>query len=65
VEVHISPGVGGSVSGVSPWQVICLNVTTGQRVVIQDRATLWNCEAAGLIVHTGDIIRQTVRGTAY
>jgi hypothetical protein len=65
VKVSISPVVGGSVSGVSPLRVICLNVTTGQQVVIRNSATLWNCEAAGLIVNTGDIIRQTVRGTAY
>jgi len=52
------------VTGVSPTKVLCHNVTTGQRVVIRDGATSWDCEAMGLIVHTGNTIRQTVTGTA-
>jgi hypothetical protein len=54
----------GSVTGVSPTKVLCHNVTTGQRVVIRDGAPAWDCEAMGLIVNTGNTIRQTVTGTA-
>jgi len=52
------------VTGVSPTQVLCHNVTPGQRVVIRDGAPAWDGEAMGLIVHTGNTIRQTVTGTA-
>jgi hypothetical protein len=59
------PPVGGSVTGVSPRRVICLNRTTGQRVTIPlGGATSWDCGAAGLVVNPGDTIRQTVVGTA-
>jgi len=57
--------VGGTVAGMSPIRVICRNVTTGQIVTIAlSGATSWDCEAAGLIVNTGDTIVQRVRGTA-
>ena len=44
--------------------VVCKNLTTGQRVVIRGVATSWDCEAAGLVVHPGNLIQQTVTGTA-
>lgn len=56
--------VGGSVTGVTPSRVVCINVTRKQTVQIQDGATSWNCEAAGLIVNPGDKILQTVLGQA-
>jgi hypothetical protein len=61
----MSPPVGGSVTGVSPRRAICLNQTTGQRVIIPLwGAVSWDCGAAGLVVNPGDTIRQTVIGTA-
>lgn len=56
--------VGGSVTGVSPRRVICLNITTRQTVIIQNGAKSWNCEAAGLVVNPGDKILQKVLGRA-
>jgi hypothetical protein len=58
--------VGGTVTGVTAQRVVCLNVTTRQRVVIElgGEAPAWNCEAAGLVVHAGDRIFQTIDGTA-
>jgi hypothetical protein len=54
--------VGGSVTGVTPRRVICINVTRKQTVQIQDGATSWNCEAAGLVVNPGDKVIQSVFG---
>ena len=59
-----SAGVGGDVAGVRPTKVICKNVTTGRKVIIRDGASAWNCEAAGLVVHPGDVIQQTIKGVA-
>lgn len=56
--------IGGTVKGVQTKRVDCKNVRTGQIVTIKDKAQSWNCEAAGLIVNTGDSIVQTVRGNA-
>lgn len=58
------PPVGGSVTGVTPSRVVCINVTKRQTVQIQDGANSWNCEAAGLVVNPGDRILQTVLGQA-
>jgi hypothetical protein len=56
--------IGGSVTGVSPRRVICQNLTTRQRVTIPLRGAMsWDCEAAGLVVNTGDTINQSVVGT--
>ena len=59
-----APGVGGSVAGVRPMKVSCKNVTTGQMVIIRGNARSWDCEAAGLVVNSGDRIQQTITGTA-
>jgi hypothetical protein len=56
--------VGGSVTGTRPGKVVCLNVTTGKLVIIRDKATAWDCEAAGLVVHPGDTIVVTILGKA-
>lgn len=57
--------VGGVVTGMSPKRVMCLNVTTGHGVtMLLNGATSWDCAAMGLVVNTGDIIVQKVRGTA-
>lgn len=56
--------VGGSLSGVIGARVTCRNVTTQQSVIIPltGGAMAWDCEAAGLVVHPNDVIRQTVTG---
>lgn len=56
--------VGGSITGVSPSRVVCINVTRKQMVQIQDGTTSWNCDAAGLVVNLRDRILQTVLGRA-
>lgn len=57
--------VGGSVIGVSPTVVECRNLTTRQTIKIQlNGARAWNCTEAGLVVQSGDKIRQTVTGPA-
>lgn len=60
----IAVSVGGTVSGMTPTRVTCLNQTTAQTVVIEDGARAWDCEAAGLGVSSGQRIRQTILGTA-
>jgi hypothetical protein len=58
------PHVGGAITGVNPRLVVCKNLTTRQTIIIQDGSRSWNCEAAGLVVHPGDRIQQTVTGPA-
>ncbi|MBI3449252.1 MAG: hypothetical protein HY049_10095 [Acidobacteria bacterium] len=59
------PSVSGSATGVTTRRVICQNLTTHEEVTIHlAGATTWDCEAAGLVVHPGDIIVQRVKGTA-
>jgi hypothetical protein len=55
--------VGGSITGVTPSRVVCRNITTQQRVVIQNSAAAWDCEAAGLQVSPGDTVIIRVYGT--
>jgi len=59
-----SQNVVGTVTGVNPSQVVCRNLTTMQTLIIQDGSRTWDCSAAGLVVHTGDSIEQTVSGLA-
>jgi hypothetical protein len=56
--------VGGAVTGVNPNRVVCRNLTTLQTIIIQDGSRSWDCQAAWLVVHTGDSIQQIVRGLA-
>lgn len=65
LESSLGPvNVGGSVTGIIPETVDCLNETTGQNVeVTLDGNTSWNCEAEGLLVDPGDRIMMTVGGT--
>lgn len=56
--------LGGTVTRVNPKQVICQKVKPiKQKVVIQNGAPSWNCEAAGLVVQPGDVVKMTVKGT--
>jgi hypothetical protein len=54
--------VGGSVTGFRPALIVCRNVTTGRRVVIQDHEISWNCETAGLEITSGDVILINILG---
>jgi hypothetical protein len=54
--------LGAWVTGLTPHTVVCTNVTTGQQVTLNDHATSWNCEAAGLGVTAGDQVALRVRG---
>jgi len=55
--------VGGSVTGVTPTKVVCRNITTQQKVVILNRTSAWDCEAAGLTVSPGDRVVIQADGT--
>ena len=68
-NVHItitnSVSIGGSVTGETGKNVSCQNLTTKQSIVIKLKgATSWNCQAAGLVVNSGDLIKQVVNGKA-
>ncbi len=56
--------IGGSASGVSPVNVVCTNLTTGQTLLIPNSPRVWDCEDAGLTANPGDDILQAVTGTA-
>lgn len=58
------PAVGGSVTGVKPSTVTCRNTTTGKSVTINGQARSYDCQAAGLIVRTGDSVVLTIKGKA-
>jgi hypothetical protein len=55
-------GVGGTLTGLRPARIVCRNLTTHKHVVIRDHSPSWSCEAAGLKVTPGDIIRITILG---
>jgi hypothetical protein len=57
-------GVGGTLTGLRPARIVCRNLTTHKHVVIRDHSPSWSCEAAGLEVTPGDIIRITILGGA-
>jgi hypothetical protein len=52
----------GWVTGLTPSTVSCQNVTTGQAVTMNDHATSWDCEAAGLGVSAGNQVSMRVQG---
>lgn len=56
--------VGGRVFGLTPFQVTCRNLTTGQTINVTTNKTTWDCKALGLIVSPGDHIVTGTRGTA-
>jgi hypothetical protein len=63
-QCQFTGGWAGGVTATQPITKVCRNVTTGQRVTIQNRKTTWSCTAAGLIVNPGDRIQQIITGTA-
>ena len=56
--------VGGRMFGMTPFQVTCRNLTTGQVVNAKTDEQRWDCKALGLIVSPGDRIRIGAQGTA-
>lgn len=60
----ISAPVGGSVIELTPRNVLCWNITTGESVSFQTSNPSWDCEAAGLIVAPGDRVFTGVEGIA-
>jgi len=63
--VNASANVGGAVTGISTGGVLCRNLTTGQTVPLPlGGASSWDCQAAGLTVSPGNIIRMIVGGLA-
>ncbi len=63
-EARDSP-IGGAVFGTSSGAARCLNLTTGQNVLIHlGEETSWDCTAAGLEAVAGDEVRLVVRGKA-
>ena len=63
-SIQLGDTVGGCVTRTSVSKVICKNKTTGQKVVIKDGVTCWDCEEAGLVVNPGDKVLIKVKGTA-
>lgn len=61
----IASQIGGSVSGIVPDTVNCLNQSTGQSVTIAFKtgSTLWDCKAEGLVANPSDRIIMTVEGS--
>jgi hypothetical protein len=64
-ESPIASKIGGSITGIIPDTVNCLNQSTGQNVTIEFKtgSTIWDCEAEGLIVNPEDHIIMTVEGS--
>ncbi len=59
------PEVGGTLSGASGRRVRCTNLTTAQVIEFPLMgATSWSCEAKGLVVNPGDLVRQLVVGSS-
>lgn len=51
---EIADPVGVAAYGTNARKAVCVNRTTGQRVVRRKTAGPWDCEAAGLVVHDDD-----------
>lgn len=55
--------VGGTVTSLGNYNITCKNETTGQLVDINDsKATIYDCEAKGLIVAVGDKVSILING---
>jgi hypothetical protein len=61
VEVAGQP-LSGWVTGLTPETVTCKDVTTGQVVTLNNPATSWDCEAAGVAITSGDQVSMRVQG---
>ncbi len=54
--------VGGSVRGVIPTAVLCLNAVTGDQIIVPGLASSWDCEALGLPVQPGHVVATGAAG---
>ena len=62
-EVEVArQALSGWVTGLTPHPVTCQNITTRQMVTLSAPTLPWDCEAAGLRVHSGDQVRLRVQG---
>jgi hypothetical protein len=62
-EVEVAgEALGGWVTGFTPSTVVCQNVTTGHSVTLNNPATFWDCDAAGVAVSPGDHVSILARG---
>jgi hypothetical protein len=61
VEVAGQP-LSAWVTGVTPRTVVCQNVTTGQEVTLSAPVSPWDCEAAGVVITSGNQVALRVRG---
>jgi hypothetical protein len=61
VEVAGQP-LSAWVTGVTPRTVVCQNVTTGQEVTLSAPVSPWDCDAAGLVITSGNQVALRVRG---
>jgi hypothetical protein len=61
VEVAGQP-LSAWVTGVTPRTVVCQNVTTGQEVTLSAPVSPWDCEAAGLVITSGNRVALRMRG---
>ena len=60
--------VGGTVTGVHAVRVVCQNLSRGRggpdTITLAPNTRSWDCQAAGLVVNSGDHIKMTVTATA-
>ncbi|MCB1667138.1 MAG: fibro-slime domain-containing protein [Pseudomonadales bacterium] len=57
--------IGGGVINTVLQEVICENLTSGQKVTIKDvgEKSTWDCSSAGLLTQAGDRVKETLTGT--
>ncbi|MCP4492203.1 MAG: hypothetical protein GY820_33575 [Gammaproteobacteria bacterium] len=58
------PPVGVSTIGMAPYEVVCKNRTTGQRIEQSVSTTIVDCRKLGLDIQSGDIVQIRIRGIA-
>lgn len=62
-EVEVAgQALSGWVTGLTLQTVTCKDVTTGQVVTLNNSATWWDCEAAGVAITSGDEVIMSVQG---
>lgn len=60
------PPIAGTATWGTQHTVLCENLSQGTSISIPStKANAWDCEAAGLVVGSGDVVRVTIDGTRY
>lgn len=62
VSFEVSERVGARLFRIAGHKMVCVNRTTGQRVVVPRKRGPFNCESAGLVVQQGDTVAVRGRG---